>query len=655
MRVDHLLEDEFLFELDMRQIVIRDDPTFTRRRRSLRESLKVEKEDNVVIAPKLSAERAGEIGLCDQKYREIWDILNGGDNSSKDKCKTRLLHLGHRLFQMMQNCTEDNRLANQLSQLLIKCVLLLRESFYTQPSAPAPGLENDIEPDLPIGDLFVTGPTPPPNNSSQLQGNPGEVLNNALVDQNLIHSLLDRIRRLEDETMRERNRREISTQTVMADNQGQINYSTFGTQSVENPTFSTNVSRPNLNPIIGGNTYTAGPSYATQFTSVNTSQPPLSVPRFSQNPPQPSHLWSSNVTQNLPPTGNNYPSWNATSRARPVYNSLNQIPGSNAVGTSLNPGQSSHRTLPVSRWTLAKYDGEDHGLKLNEFLEVVQALSMAEHVSEAELFESAVHLFKGHALNWYMTMRTTGRLLNWQHLVLELRRTFMHPDLDALIKMKIYQRRQLRNEPFNEYYYEMERLFRTMSNQIPDYEKMQILLQNMRIDYKKQLTFVHITDLATLVAAGQKVDALNFSAYNKVFGTEKQTNAISVGDQNPKVKKSGQQSNQSPDAASQPNNRSRNKTSNNTQNSPSPSSNPARGQPPAATASTLEALIDSHCPPPTNRCFNCGMPGHTVDACRCPRAVLCENCGFRGYPTNNCPYCIKNAMSVGENRGSLHP
>lgn len=60
-----------------------------------------------------------------------------------------------------------------------------------------------------------------------------------------------------------------------------------------------------------------------------------------------------------------------------------------------------------------KYDGEDQGLKLNQFLGMVQAMSVAEHVSDVELFDSAIHLFKGPALQRYMTMRASGRLMNW--------------------------------------------------------------------------------------------------------------------------------------------------------------------------------------------------------------------------------------------------
>lgn len=80
--------------------------------------------------------------------------------------------------------------------------------------------------------------------------------------------------------------------------------------------------------------------------------------------------------------------------------------------------------------------------------------------------------------------------------------------------MKIYQRRQKKNESFHEFFFEMEKLLQTMKSQITDLEKMQIFQHN----YKRQMTF--------LPTAGQKLDALNFSAYNKVFGTAKTVQVV---------------------------------------------------------------------------------------------------------------------------------
>ncbi|XP_058817004.1 uncharacterized protein LOC131680298 [Topomyia yanbarensis] len=283
-----------------------------------------------------------------------------------------------------------------------------------------------------------------------------------------------------------------------------------------------------------------------------------------------------------------------------------------------------HRhTLPVSKWNIGKYSGDDQGLKLNEFLELVQALSHAEQISERELFESAIHLFTGSALKWYMTQRSTNRLLNWQHLVFELRRTYMHPDLDALIKMKIYQRRQQKHESFHEFYFEMEKLFRSMSQQIPDYEKIQILQQNMRVDYKRQLAFIPIVDLQTLVASGQKLDSLNFSAYNKVFGTEKTVNTVEVQEKKRKKEKNNQLQSQpqvsdgTTAAVSQHHNQNRN---NNTQSYTQDSSN--RSGP--SSAQNNQRFSNSHPPSGPSHTSNQPQAGPSATSVR-PQLTLEES------------------------------
>lgn len=385
------------------------------------------------------------------------------------------------------------------------------------------------------------------------------------------------------------------------------------------------------------------------------SSVPFSNPSFGTsvlNSGQFSNPWLGNpipsVSQPAYPWNNPIGTSASTTTAFPSssFVPFNPVPSGNQV----------RHTLPVSKWTIAKYDGEDQGLKLNQFLGMVHAMAVAEHASEAELFDSAIHLFKGPALQWYMTMRATGRLVNWQHLVLELRRTFMHPDLDTLIKMKVYQRQQARHETFLQFYHGMEELFGTMSVPLPEHEKVQILLQNMRIDYKKQLNFIPIADLPTLVSAGQKIDAVNFSVYNKVFGPEKSVNAVEFSE--PKKGSSQDNPNKPPTPHQQASSRNSKAHTPPTQTNQSRKGSQTGTDTPRGSArapTTLEDLIESHQPLSSRHCFNCGKFGHRMDQCRLPRGVLCENCGFRGYPSNNCPYCVKNALVASQNRRPLNP
>lgn len=673
IRVDHLENEELLCELSMRAIVIRDDPSFSRRRRSLREHLKLEKAEKRFLEAVVGENKVEEISVCEKKFLEISETVKQHDRTLRAKCKTRFLHYGHRVYQLMKRVDITAEESGFLKCLLVDIVEVLIKEFYGD-NLNLVNNQQEIDTEQALLNLFeVNQESLDPSGAlisdvrvGNSQYNPPQISSQELAQSQLliscspevkaiIESLQARIKELEIAMGQRATLPTPQSQASVADPSGLFAHPprTIDSNAITNSDRHKNqhsVGFADLPPTVPSNPYKNVPYFSNAAQSI-PQIPTASSSRFTLNPQCTSQPWfNSSVPTNTQESSTTYPNQQNTHSHQP------QIPipySPYPPHYTLQPPNPSRHTLPVSQWKISKYDGADQGLKLNEFLEIVQTFSLAEHVSEVELFESAVHLFTGPALKWYMTMRSTGRLINWDHLVLELKRTFMHPDLDALIKMKIYQRRQQRNESFHEFYYEMERLFRTMCIQIPEYEKVQILLQNIRIDYRKQLTFLPITDLPTLIAAGQKIDALNFSAYNKVFGIEKSVNAVSQTKPKKNSALSQQnQSNSSPTTHSNPQ-----KSAHQSQaqiQSKNPPQASARNQVQQRNRSTLENLIDSYQPPPDNTCFNCGNYGHSLRECRLPRAVLCENCGFRGYPFNNCPYCTKNAMTANEKRSSLN-
>lgn len=674
IRVDHLENEELLCEVSMRAIVIRDDPTLSRRRRSLREHLKAEKEQKMIIEAVLGENKMEEISLCEKMFLEISETVKQNDRTVRAKCKTRLLHYAHRAYQLLKCKDITVQETEFLKCLFVDIVVVLAKEFYTEKLNTA-NFQHEIDNEQALINLFAanqevlgpsgvpsnnvrvdSGPCNQPQNSSQeLAQQQCRLSNLCAEDKAYVESLHARIKELESAQVLTTTLPTSSAQASVFDSSRPMVYPTrtidsnapINSDRQQNPHSVSFADQPQT---MQSNSYKNVPYFPSTPQSL-LQMPTVASNTFTPNPQIFSQSW---FNYNAPTASQ--PTTTPHSNRQPTQSQLPQMPIPYSPYPTFYPVQQpnpSRHTLPVSQWKINKYDGTDQGLKLNEFLEIVQTFSLAEHVSDVELFESAVHLFTGPALKWYMTMRSTGRFLNWEHLVLELKRTFMHPDLDALIKMKIYQRRQQRNESFHEFYYEMERLFRTMCVQIPEHEKVQILLQNIRIDYRKQLTFLPITDLPTLIAAGQKIDSLNFSAYNKVFGIEKSVNTVSQT--KPKkalVDNLPHQSTASPPVQPHPQKSSR------PPHSPNPPKNashaPVRNQPQQRARSTLENLIDTYQPPPDNTCYNCGIYDHSLRECSMPRAVLCENCGFRGYPFNNCPYCTKNAMSASEKRGSLN-
>lgn len=204
------------------------------------------------------------------------------------------------------------------------------------------------------------------------------------------------------------------------------------------------------------------------------------------------------------------------------------------------------------------------------------------------------------------------------------------------------------------------------------------------------MAFIPIVDLTTLVAAGQKLDALNFSAYNKVFGAEKTVNVVEGHTGKPKNMSTAPEqrslnSRQPPlrqNTQSFPSRFKSNVSPNNTNPKPNPQSFPTTSRTnsqnlrpksfetatevlessmagPSRVSNqsqlTLVEVVHNHTPPPENTCYNCGRFGHHQVMCRQPRNIFCTVCGLKGFPTNFCPFCLKNETNADEKRRLQNP
>lgn len=533
MRVDYLTEDELHNELAARNVIITRDMDLARKRKFLRDRLKAEGEGKNLDPFHIPSDPTKDLDICSKRCTELRCLLETEkDEQKKRVLQHRLIHYGAQIVRLLSASRGSPNLHGCMQGLLVEIVGELEQQFVSfgqeetiQRQTTEQTTVVPVDEDSPIDNRISTqqnqeDATP----EQQAPGASTRMLNFSQSELDWIHALEARLVGLEQELFVRNAGVEVAVQTDPCEaftpevrwnpnSESQQDYNSFSHHFTQNP-FHTASSYRNFPPVNRLDNHSNALSDPLPTTATFNHIPPLTTQNQTYTMPPVNTFSNSHTPQYSQPPQNPPPPHHAQPLRNPFSRAQYSI-----------PFQPRH-TLPVSKWNISKYSGDDQGLRLNEFLELVQALSLAEHVSNHELFESAVHLFTGSALKWYMTQRSTGRLMNWEHLVFELRQTYMHPDLDALIKMKIYQRRQQRQESFHEFYFEMEKLFRSMCVQIPDQEKVQILQQNMRVDYRRQMTFIPIFNLETLVAAGQKLDALNFLAYNKVFGTEKSVQAI---------------------------------------------------------------------------------------------------------------------------------
>lgn len=703
IRVDLLADDELAFELAVRSITVERDRS--QMRRCLRASLKAEKHEGV-SHKSLHTDPVSQVAVCKDKLEELENLLQENNLST---CKDRLLHLGARTLLVLDKIPDNMK--EELHTIFTIITDHLYYYFYK-----AVNFQDEVgnSDDDQVQEERI-------RSLEEILTEIPEEVEVVKVDKKVLVYELERRKRAEDSEayykaeiakleyrlqapthIPERWNRQVQTDP---ENDSISIFPPFSSSLATTKDTSVPVGQFDTPWVTNSRQSYGGPmscsfSMASKSLACNTNVTSMAVnhtipsvsvqqslfnatptaPVYSSAGWDPCSKWRSSIPSSqpfslpigMPSTAPVASAWDPLRSQPPPSNPWNaQVP--------VPAPTPSHRTLPVSKWAVEKYTGEDQGLNLNEFLFKVKCLALSERVSDAELFDSALHLFSGPALNWYHSMRSTGRLYNWDHLVMELRCAFVHPDLDNLVKMKVYLRKQQRNESFQSYYYDLEKLFRSMSCQIPEDEKMKIVNQNMRFDYRRQLTFLPIYDLPSLIAAGRKVDANNFSLYNKMFGTEKSVNVVAASSEKLEVKKpllcpdnrpgpSGHQARPSyrpPNNNTQPNGSPMGKSGhralprNDTQNpsiiKPSnptggSSTNQGPGSPNGPTP--LEKLIASYRPPGMSSCYNCGRQGHQHEDCPNPRRVFCLICGFKGFETTKCPYCRKNGIQTDQSRDS---
>lgn len=301
------------------------------------------------------------------------------------------------------------------------------------------------------------------------------------------------------------------------------------------------------------------------------------------------------------------------------------------------------RSRPVSDWNL-RYDGRDGGQGLMRFIKEVEFYAKSENVSEKELFRSAIHLFAGAAKIWFMSGVENGDFSSWKELVTEMKREFLSPDHDHVSEFRAIERKQKHKEKFQDFFFDMQKLFNSLTKPISERKKFEIVFRNLRADYKGYVVAANIDNLADLKPFGRKLDATFWYKYENRSTEEssKARNQISELKTHPKSKPTGAVSRPTKNLAEQ---KPLNKTDED-KNARKPSPEQGEGnqkQNNSAHDKGLQILVEKYVPPKPGVCFNCRLPGHHQTDCDRPKHKFCFRCGFLNVETKECPFCAKNA------------
>lgn len=104
--------------------------------------------------------------------------------------------------------------------------------------------------------------------------------------------------------------------------------------------------------------------------------------------------------------------------------------------------------------------------------------------------------------------------VSWKELVRELKKEFLSPDHDHVGEIRAGARKQGPKEKFQDYFFDMQKIFNSFTKPFSEAKKFDIVFRNMRSDYKGYAVASKINNLADLKTFGRRLDATFWFKYN---------------------------------------------------------------------------------------------------------------------------------------------
>lgn len=280
------------------------------------------------------------------------------------------------------------------------------------------------------------------------------------------------------------------------------------------------------------------------------------------------------------------------------------IPPSRTSSPVRNSGLSSSniQSVPPSKWNLI-FSGDKKGLSLSAFLERLEELRVARHVSKDILLESGIDLFSGRAYQFYLAYRS--QVSSWDEFLVLLREEFLTPNYNEKLFDEIRKRTQGHDESIGIYLAVMTGYFNRLTCPVSEETKLKVILRNLAPFYQNHLALIDVGSIAELRQLGKRLEARKEAVENFVSpGCSRRANMME------------------PDLAYAE-----------VQASSSDFGSPA----------DVKVEVFQQSPPKSKEiiCFRCSKPGHRAAGCTLKRGKFCFRCKKEGYTVKTCPDCTK--------------
>ncbi|KAM3968908.1 uncharacterized protein ACR2FA_002025 [Aphomia sociella] len=228
------------------------------------------------------------------------------------------------------------------------------------------------------------------------------------------------------------------------------------------------------------------------------------------------------------------------------------------------------------------------------FLQRLDELCLSRGISEMRLFNSAAEIFTEEALYWYRSIRSEAN--SWAELRSLLLEDYLPPDYDYRLLQEIRSRTQGADESIVNYLSIMQNYFSRLSQPLPNQEKLNIVLFNIRPFYTSQLALTPIESWSELKRQCRLLERArersgNFTEPPRVTSTYL---APDLGYKNHKR--------------------------------------------PVTEVTAIKVTKGDFC-------VRCRVHGHTLKSCRAPFRLICYRCGEKDATARTCWKC-SSSMSI---------